>query len=179
MVEKLREVVRLVDVFDVIDTCHNSHLHQKVGTMWKGLKKDYYNLTEAAITIFVKHCPTCNREHPHVPSLKGAAHPIKSMNFRDRFQADLINYESEKHNQDYMGRRHKYCLVIKDHFTRLVYLHPLPNKEFKSVLNEFMQYFGFVRFPKILHTDNGPEFNASKLTETLKDVYMTMTTVKG
>ena len=59
---------------------------------------------------------------PH-KSLKGASNPIKSLQFRARFQADLIDYRHDP-RLDHNGVKMRWLLVNKDHFTRTFRLRP-------------------------------------------------------
>lgn len=51
----------------------------------------YYNLTQDMVKSFCRTCPTCLEDNPIIPQPVGAAKPIYSQAFRDRFQVDLID----------------------------------------------------------------------------------------
>jgi hypothetical protein len=49
-------------------------------------------LTEKVVKVFVYLCQTCNKKQPKLAKHVGAIRPIVSNHFRDRFQADYIDF---------------------------------------------------------------------------------------
>ena len=88
---------------------------------------------------------------------KGAAKPINSDNFRDRFQVDLIDMRTRK-KKNVHGIMMRWIMTVKDHSTKLTHLSALPLKKAKFVVHELQSLFGLLGYPIIFHTDNGTEF---------------------
>jgi hypothetical protein len=86
-----------------------------------------------------------------VEARKGAKKPILSSEFRDRFQADLIDMRQLR-KLDVYGKMQRWILTVVDHSTALVYLVALPNKTAEFVAAELDKYFGFVGYPEIFQT---------------------------
>jgi hypothetical protein len=83
---KKKRVVNIEQVFDVIHTYHGKVGHQGIMTTHLSIADAYYNITRKEVNLFVKLCPICNEKQPKVKPFKGAAKPIESFRFRDRFQ---------------------------------------------------------------------------------------------
>jgi hypothetical protein len=83
---KKKRVVNIEQVFDVIHTYHGKVGHQGIMTTHLSIADAYYNITRREVNLFVKLCPICNEKQPKVKPFKGAAKPIESYRFRDRFQ---------------------------------------------------------------------------------------------
>ncbi|KAG7340013.1 integrase core domain containing protein [Nitzschia inconspicua] len=114
-------------------------------------------------------CPTCIRRPPVIKPLKGAASPIMSSAFRDRFQVDLVDMQKEA-QEDVRGVACRYIVVLKDHFTRLSYCEAIPRKQPIIVAEVLCRIFGLIGAPKLLHSDNGNEFTSEELIEAVKDL---------
>ena len=109
---------------------------------------------------------------------KGAKKPIKSYEFRDRFQVDLIDMRKRKRKNIY-GVVQRWILTPKDHATGLTYIRSLPRKKAKYVAHELDFIFGFIGCPHIFHTDNGKEFVAKEVLTLLKDLNPHISAVTG
>jgi hypothetical protein len=83
---KKKRVVNIEQVFDVIYAYHSKAGHQGVSTTHLSIADAYYNVTRKQVKSFVQLCPVCNEKQPKVKPFKGAAKPIESFRFRDRFQ---------------------------------------------------------------------------------------------
>jgi hypothetical protein len=83
---KKKRVVNIEQVFDVIHTYHGKVGHQGIMTTHLSIADAYYNITRREVNLFVKLCPICNEKQPKVKPFVGAAKPIESYRFRDRFQ---------------------------------------------------------------------------------------------
>jgi hypothetical protein len=90
-----KRVVNIEQVFDVIHTYHHKVGHQGIMPTHLSISDSYYNITRREVKIFVNLCPICNEKQPKVKPFKGAAKPIESYRFRDRFQGDLIDYQTD------------------------------------------------------------------------------------
>ena len=53
---------------------------------------------------------------------------------------------------------YRYCLTVKDHWSRYCWIYPLLNKESSTVAEHVKQAFHDVGAPRIMQTDNGSEF---------------------
>jgi hypothetical protein len=160
---KNKRVVNIEQVFDVIHTYHLKVGHQGIFPTYLSIGDSYYNITRREVKLFVNLCPICNEKQPKVKPFKGAAKPIESFRFRDRFQGDLIDYQTDpRHLYPYddkdKGPVMKWLFVMKDHFSRLVYAVPLPSKSPQHVARELRHIFSVLGYPLIWHTDNGKEF---------------------
>ena len=121
------------NAFDALHECHRIVGHKKTSSTRNEAARRYWNLTEELCKIFVTTCPECCHDPPKVKKLPGAKTPIHSGQFRDRFQADLIDYRSNP-KCDVNGIEMKWLLVLKDHFTKFTMLRPIARKEAKLVL---------------------------------------------
>ena len=78
-----------------------------------------------------------------------------------------MDYQSER-CPDHFRVIMKWLMVIKDHFTKYVWLRPIPKKEGELVAAELRILFHDVGFPLIFHTDNGSEFMNETVFNLLK-----------
>ena len=170
-------------VFDVIHKAHTSDCgHKAAESTHAFIKQHYYNISLAMVKTFIELCPTCFiRNHPKVPVLKGAKQPITTEEFRDRILADLIDYRNNPQHLrpgDPTSPTCQWLLVVKDHFTKLVYLRPLQTKSPIDVAYELNHIFCFMGYPMVFHTDNGNEFKGSVLAA-IKEMNPTAACVTG
>jgi len=143
-------VLHMLDLFDVIHQDHSSHLHLNVdktsSNCWC-----FFSPTYELCKLFIRFCYVCHEGTPVVEARKGAKKPILSSEFRDRFQADLIDMRQLR-KLDVYGKMQRWILTVVDHSTALVYLVALPNKTAEFVAAELDKYFGFVGYPEIFQT---------------------------
>ena len=111
---------------------------------------------------YVKSCPDCQRRkgstprHASLKSFPEATHPL------ERVSADLIDLVGS-------STRHRYVLVIIDHFSRFLQLVPLRRKDAESVTEAFIkEYVTLFGPPRALQTDNGTEFTNNLFSEVCK-----------
>ena len=171
-------VVHEENVFDAILECHRTVGHKKVAATRNQASQKYWNVTEELCKTFVSCCPECCHEAPKAKKLLGARNPIYSAQFRDRYQADLVDYRSNP-KPDVNGIEMKWLLVVKDHFTKFTMLRPIARKEAKLVANELSVTFGVLGYPLIFHTDNGKEFTADLVLSLVKEWNPSCKTVTG
>jgi hypothetical protein len=167
-----------LQVFDAIRECHLLVNHMKMNHTLLKVHEKYYNISEKQVNAFVATCETCNHKNPVLKQFKGAKKPILSENFRDRFQVDLIDMRARE-APDVYGNSMKWILTLKDHFTQLTYLAPLPRKKAEYVAYELDRIFGLIGYPAIFHTDNGTEFTANEILTLLKRYNRAIITVTG
>ena len=86
--EKWLICVPQLEVFSAIRECHLMVHHMKQNQTCTKVHGKYYNITEKQVSMFVETCEVCNMRNPLKKQLKGAAKPILSQNFRDRYQVD-------------------------------------------------------------------------------------------
>ena len=154
-----RRVLHREEIFEMIANYHyEGRAHPRSRAMWTALNPMYANLSENTLKLFVDTCPTCQQIPEKKPKHVGATKPIISNHFRDRMQVDLIDYSSDPQN-DQNDVEMKWLMVVKDHFTKLVYLRALPSKHAENVARELDHLFGFIGYPLTFHTDNGTEFS--------------------
>ena len=161
-----RIAVHLHQIFDVVHLYHTSHCgHKGAENTHAYITKDYSNITLEVVKYFVDLCPTCfTKNHHVVPKLKGAKTSIESEEFRDRIQADLIDYRNNPQHLRPGDKTSPICqwlFVVKDHFTKLVYLRPIQSKSPVDVAYELNHIFCFMGYPMVFHTDNGNEFKGA------------------
>jgi hypothetical protein len=89
-------VLPMRQIFDVLYLAHERVGHMKVVSTYKNLQKIIWNVTLAQSKAFCSLCPNCVQQSPKVRSLRGASHPIRSSNFRDRFQVDLVDMSANR-----------------------------------------------------------------------------------
>ena len=163
------QFVPLEELFDIILNCHvNGAVHQKARRTHNLIKKQYANISERVVEMFIRNCCiVCNMKIKPKKSLKGASNPIKSLQFRARYQADLIDYRHDP-QLDHNGVEMRWLLVIKDHFTKKCWLRPLAFKRASLVAQELYTLFCDIGWPLIFQSDNGKEFTAKVMTALFK-----------
>jgi hypothetical protein len=175
-----RAVAHTGIVFDIIYRAHNdghikaSHLHNKLKYRWS-------NVSEELCKLLVKLCPACLVDQAKVVPSRGASKPIPSFRFRDRIQADLVDFRmapARLYPSDINSPIMLWLLVVKDHFTKMVYLRPLMAKAAEHVAVELDYHFSYAGYPIIFQSDNGTEFKAEVL-RVLKRINPFMYTVNG
>lgn len=157
---KILQVALIEDYYFTIKKFHNK-THSGICNTQATIQKHRACLPRDMIQQFIKTCPTCNLKQSQTvqPRLK----PIKSENFWERVQLDLVDMRSENSN-GYKWIAHAMC-----HFTKFHILWPMKNKSAVDVsegLKTFvLPYFGL---PKILQCDNGTEFKNQLVKELVK-----------
>jgi hypothetical protein len=160
-------IVAAEDIFDVIYDAHHHVSHKKVASTKLLIDKTYASITEHHIRLFINHCClVCNLSKKKLKLAKGAANPIVSTQFRARILADLIDYRHDP-REDINGVLMHYVLVIKDHFTKMIWLRPIQRKKAKYVAHALELLFSDIGWPLIFHTDNGNEFVAQVVEDML------------
>ncbi len=173
-----RIVVSRKQVFNAIDEwhCGNGHVGKESTSTY--YQEQYFNCTQRLVRIYCATCFTCMWKNPITKPARGRRKPILSKTFCDRFQLDLIDFHKLR-KCDPFGVLMRWVLAIKDHCTGLVYLCALPCKRPKLVAYKFQEIFGFIGYPKIIHTDNGKEFTRKLTLQFLHDLNPNNLTVTG
>ena len=134
----------------------------------KKIDSKYYNITEKECKLFQDLCNVCITKNQKTKKLPGCDKPIESFQFRDRFQIDLIDYQKESAPLWYWEPKSplmNWLMVLKDHYTRIIYARPLKRKSAAEVAFELKSILALIGFPLIFHTDNGKEFCDSVIAE--------------
>ena len=180
---KLKSVNKRVcsaeDVFDAIHDAHDAVGHKKIASTFLKLQETYCNITEQNVKQCLKICFTCNLANDSKRKKhKGPGISIKSNTFRERIQVDLIDYQSDPRT-NHNGVTMRWLMVVKDHFTKFMWLRPLKRKEGILVASELRLLFHEVGFPLIFHSDNGKEFINKEVYSLLKDYDPNTLMVRG
>jgi transposase InsO family protein len=171
--------VPMSQVFDAIKDAHVGLLaHLKANPTHKAVQMKYSNITFHHCREFCRLCPVCLKSHPSIKKQKGADKPLTSLQFRDRFQIDLIDMRTKPATNIY-NIIMRYIVTVKDHLTGFVCLSCIPRKRPIYVTYELQMLFGMIGFPYIFHTDNGKEFIAAEVLRLLKSISPAITTVTG
>ena len=174
-----RVAVPMHQVFDMISDAHNIKTsHAGRDNTYGIIKNDFFNITEDDVATFIKTCPACDRKNVDVKKLPGAKKPIKSDNYRERFEIDLMDKRSDP-QKCVMGVTRRWILTCKDHFTGFCFFDALPRKRPKYVADACHRYFSLIGYPKIFHTDNGTEFTAREIVDFLKSINPSILSVTG
>ncbi|KAG7360893.1 integrase core domain containing protein [Nitzschia inconspicua] len=158
------------EVFMAIRDCHVSRSrHTKQNATFAAVKDLYCNVTQKMVNMYIAMCLTCLKRAPIIKPLKGAACPIITSAFRDRYQVDLIDMRKESVH-DVRGVHCNWILVLKDHYTKLSYCEPIPRKRPIFVAEVLCRIFGLIGPPKILQSDNGKEFTAKEVIDAIREL---------
>ena len=82
-------------------------------------------------------------ESSYTEPAKGSRKPIKSLNFREMFQFDLIGF-CKLRKRDHFGVLVSLILVIKDHAVGFNYLCALPRKQADLVAYKLQEIFSVI-----------------------------------
>ena len=176
-------VVHTGMIFDIVKEAHvEEGSHLKCDRVWNSLKDRYSNIPRTIIKKYCDLCPICCGKQPVIKPYKGAKKPIRSWNFRDRMQVDLIDYrlDPQKWNpEDSEGPTYRWLMVVKDHFSRFLIGAPLEAKSANAVARELHKIYAIVGYPLIQHTDNGSEFKNEQVLECLRQLNPCCFSVQG
>ena len=141
------------DFFNILYTSHSLQRgHVGILKMYSLMREQYHGLPRSAIESFIALCPICNLKtvQQSQPRIK----PIRSEDFRARFQIDLVDM---RHNPCKKGtREYKWIAHVEDHFTKFHVIWPLEHKSAEEVVDGLeSRVFGYFGLPLILQSDNG------------------------
>lgn len=169
---KILHVVAYEDMFDIIDEVHKRIGHGGIVKTFKVLSKDYVNVSNKFIRVYVELCVGCLKKNTKTGSKKVVVKPIVSNGFMNRGQVDLMDYQSMPDGV------YKWILHYQDHHNKLSFLCALISKCAKEVALRLIEIFTFIGAPYILQMDNGREFIAKVIYE-LKQIWKDMMIVHG
>ena len=108
------------------------------------------NLTVDCLN-WVKKCPDCQKYN----IAKKGYHPLRAIHAQmpgDHMAVDLAGPFPTS------DRGNSYLMILVDVCTRFVFLKALPDKRSITVAKALFEIFCMIGFPRILQSDNGPEF---------------------
>ncbi len=133
---------------------------------WTYCWSKYFNFTQRLVRIYCETCVACCKKIVVSNMQKGSRKPIMSLNWRSRFEIDLMDF-CYLQKRDPFGVLMRWILTLKDHATSLVYLCTLPRKRVNLIAYKLQEIFGIIGYPMIFHTDSGKEFTAKVVLEFL------------
>ena len=81
------DVAHVGIIFEIIYKAHT--------TLYILREQNCWNVPQALCNmIYVKLCPVCDVDQPKIVPIKGCPKPIRSFQFRDRMQCDLVDYRN-------------------------------------------------------------------------------------
>jgi hypothetical protein len=148
-IEERKHLIRQEHLFGHFgrDAIFKSLWHRDI--WWPHIRKD--------IDEELKNCDECMK----FTIVKAGYHPARSITSNgpwDHIQIDT-SIQLPKSLHDYST-----LLIIIDVFSAFIVLRPLKDKAATTVANELFQVFSILGFPKIIQSDNGPEFSNSVMT---------------
>ena len=114
--------------------------------------KFYGNITRPIVELFLNYSTEYQLKRVNIKNNCIIAKPIKSTNFNQRWQIDLIDFRTCPDGE------YNWIITVQDHFTKFVWLRPLRQKSGLEVARALLEIFGEFGAPFILQSDNGREF---------------------
>ena len=115
---------------------------------WPGLDSD--------IEDFVSNCNVCSESRPE--PRKGKV-----------IVGNKANYPFERVHADFLGPvKGKMILIIVDAYSKWVETFIMNNPDSKSCIEKFREYFARFGLPKVVHTDNGRQFESREFINFLQ-----------
>ncbi|EYC39508.1 hypothetical protein Y032_0653g1175 [Ancylostoma ceylanicum] len=148
------------------------HLNSK--KLYRSMRrKVFWNGMQADIEKWSKSCSKCFLARTHeknVPPLK----PIVTNAPFELVGLDLVELGLTE-------RGNRYALVAIDHFSKFAGAYPIPDKKARTVAQVFFERWvcDGCRWPKAIHSDQGPEFINSVLSEICDIVGIEQSVTKG
>nr|BDT63163.1 MAG: integrase-like protein [Hemigrapsus takanoi nimavirus] len=161
------------EVFDVIYDAHVNVCHGGQKRTYCEVKRTVANVTRKQVALFLSFCITCE-EKRSIKKNKRVIRPIKSSDYSERGQVDLIDMRSSK-------TRDNYCFILhyQDHFTKFSVLKALHSKQTSEVSHHLYDIFTLIGAPKILQSDNGNEFVGAPLTSMMQTFWPETELIRG
>ena len=123
----------------------------------------YWNKMIEDIKLFIFRCDICQSRTTN-PQKHNLVKHIKSRYPGERFQADTV-YLSDYIADD----SNRYLLTMVDHFSKFGFAQIISNKKKETIKTKLIGMFGQQFSPKMLHTDNGKEFDNKQLRDYLEE----------
>lgn len=143
-IQDVRYIVPVEEMFDILTNVHRSIGHGGRDRMKAEISKQYSNITQEIISIYLSLCEVCHLKRSK--TRKGlTVKPIVHKEFNSRAQIDLIDMQSEADGE------FKFILVYQDHLTKFVILRALTSKTALEVSKHVKDIFCIFGAPSILH----------------------------
>ena len=160
-------------LFEKIEKIHIQQGHGGVNKTLQHVKKQYHNITQDAVKLYIEFCETCQKNRSRAKSKSVVVKPIRSSHFNSRCQVDLIDMQSLADGE------YRWILNYQDHFTKFVQLRPLKSKNAIEVADTIVDIFLTSNgAPVILQTDCGREF-VNKTLKRVSEQWPGMKLVRG
>lgn len=130
------------NIYDVLHDVHLSIGHGGKHRMNAEVKKKYKNITQEAVSIYLKFCKSCQSKQKS----KSKGLVIKPMVFSEmnsRCQVDLIDMQSQGDGE------FQFIILYQDHLTKFVQLRPLKTKRAEEVAKHLIDIFCIFGAPMI------------------------------
>jgi hypothetical protein len=129
-----RYVARTNNAFSFITDIHRNLQHFGIRKTYKQVVERYWGITRNDVAWIVNRCLICNLGS----SAKNKSIPIPIVSSRclNRVYIDLIDYRTTP------DRIYCWIAQLKDHFSRYIWLVPLPNKEASTLANLIAPWIG-------------------------------------
>ena len=118
---------------------------------WVGMARD--------VELYCRECVKCQQMKQSLPSKA----PLVSLPIGQPWEmiaVDVLQVPmSYQHN--------KYLLVVQDYFTKWVEAIPMPDQTAVRIAQELTKIFSAFGIPRIVHSDQGPNFESTVLKQTL------------
>lgn len=140
---------RIVALEDMFDTCMETHKkagYQGRETMLAEAKKCYGNVTRPIVELFLNFSEEYQLKRVNVKNNCIIAKPIKSTQFNQRWQIDLIDFRTCPDGE------FNWIMTVQDHFTKFIWLKPLRHKSGLEVARGLIEIFGEFGAPFILQS---------------------------
>lgn len=124
-------------------------------TIAYSLKRKFQGCSERSVSHVLKH----DAEHGQMHAKFSNKPPMRSIQAKkvfDRVQIDLISMRDKA--VVYNDRTYKYILTAVDVFSRFLFLEAIERKTAKHVAKALKGIFSQHGYPRIVQSDNGPEF---------------------
>ena len=170
------------EIFDTLKTAHINCHHGGVKKTFRKCKSYAANIKIDHVKAFISICKNCInvREMRSKKRQRSILHQkIKSSQFGERGQADLIDIQRLLNDYKIADRRCRFILNYQDHFTKFCFLRGLKNKKPHSIIEGLKSIFFIIGAPKIFQTDNGGEFVNDSLKRYMALAWPKVTMIRG
>ncbi|KAL6738325.1 hypothetical protein Aduo_011885 [Ancylostoma duodenale] len=132
---------------------------------WEGMEQDIMKWSRSC-----RECFLARSHQRNIPPLK----PITTSRPFELIEVDLVELGLSE-------RGNRYALVVIDHFTKFLGAYPIPDKSAKTVARTIFERWicDGCRWPKTIHSDQGPEFVNNILSEICEITGIKQSTTKG
>ena len=161
-----KEVVSKDMLYDVLSFCHQRIAHRGREKTQKWLSDNYSEISEKVVNTFVSFCKFHAEQKPITRRVKEVQHPLHSDSFLTLLEVDLMDFRNCPCS---CKETHRWSINIIGHHTKFINVHPLRNKTADEVLTSIQNYCFTYGYPKKILTDNGGEFQNSKLKKFCKE----------